>query len=383
MAPKRHRGDDDTMDVESSAELGSSAEFSKPVYVVARGLAANSVFVVDAAAVAGGNLREPARHLGELPASIRGMSFVAAHSKHGSWIVAVGGRTGRTIIYDPSTLEGFRGPGLCCPKRKPVLISHGSKVYAISRTPSVHLRRTLDFEPWFESLNFNKGIPCVLNEEYSEWKSLPPPPFFPCLLDPLEFRNPPKISISSYAAVDSHILFSPQQEDVGTYAFHVVEKTWEKVWDENLPFVGQAVHLGGNLFAAACRVISNNFVVTASVFRMSIKVSMSPAVSHKLSVILVKQFPVASDGKIPRPLFCPLGKGGFCVIRKVSFRPNKECLKMSLTSFQMDNIQPMLTACQTESADSGDMLVELKVEQFMVPSQYLPSPLTVVAALSM
>jgi hypothetical protein len=37
---------------------------------------------------------------------------------------------------------------------------------------------------------------------------------------------------------------------VGTYAFHVVNKTWEKIHDENLPFVGQVVPLCGSLFAA-------------------------------------------------------------------------------------------------------------------------------------
>ena len=49
----------------------------------------------------------------------------------------------------------------------------------------------------------------------------------------------------------SYILISPQPElVVGTYAFHVVNKTWEKIHDENLPFVGQVVPLCGSLFAA-------------------------------------------------------------------------------------------------------------------------------------
>jgi hypothetical protein len=86
------------------------------------------------------------------------MSFVAAHSKHGSWIVGVGGglRAG-TIIFDPRTLKTFRGPRLAYPKREPVLISHGSEIYAISRRPLVV--RPIDCEPWFECLSFNKGVP--------------------------------------------------------------------------------------------------------------------------------------------------------------------------------------------------------------------------------
>ena len=54
--------------------------------------------------------------------------------------------------------------------------------------------------------------------------------------------------------MSSYILLSAKQELVmGTYAFHMVNKTWEKVHDKNLPFVGQAVPLGvggGGIFAA-------------------------------------------------------------------------------------------------------------------------------------
>jgi hypothetical protein len=32
---------------------------------------------------------------------------------------------------------------------------------------------------------------------------LPPPPFFPSSLNPYQFRNPPEISVTSYAAVGS------------------------------------------------------------------------------------------------------------------------------------------------------------------------------------
>ncbi|XP_072146955.1 uncharacterized protein [Setaria viridis] len=187
------------------------------------------------------------------------MSFVAAHSKHGTWIVGVGGLGGSTIIYEPSTPAAgtLRGPELSVPKEEPILISHGGKVYAISRRPKVHRRLNLDFPPWFESLSFKKGVACIYHDGCPSWKSLPPPPCFPCSLDPWDFRYPPDISVSSYAAVGSHMLLSLQQEETGTYAFHLVEKTWEKVCDKNLPFVGQAVPIGGSLFAA-CRVMPNS-----------------------------------------------------------------------------------------------------------------------------
>ncbi|KAK8460086.1 hypothetical protein SEVIR_2G274201v4 [Setaria viridis] len=79
------------------------------------------------------------------------------------------------------------------------------------------------------------------------WRALPPPPVFPCRLNPLEYRDPPEIRVASYAVVGSHILLSVQQ-DKGTCAFDVDSKKWEMVGDKNLPFIGQAVPLGGHRF---------------------------------------------------------------------------------------------------------------------------------------
>ncbi|CAL5024109.1 unnamed protein product [Urochloa decumbens] len=269
-ATKRRRGDDDAAE--------STAEFAKLVFLVGALWAEQpsySVFMVDAAAAAAaeGNELPSARTLGGgLPGAEHGMSFVTAHSQHGTWIVGVGGLGGSAIIYDPSTPGAtLRAPELY-PKQEPIPISHGGKGYAISRRPRGHLNLNLDFPPWFESLSFRKGVPCIYHDGCPSWKWLPPPPCFPCFLDPWEYRHPPDISISSYAAVDSHILISLQQEETGTCAFHVVKKTWEKVCDKNLPFVGQAVPLGGSLFAA-CRVTPNNASAAASVFHMSIKAS--------------------------------------------------------------------------------------------------------------
>nr|CAB3485733.1 unnamed protein product [Digitaria exilis] len=129
-------------------------------------------------------------------------------------------------------------------------------------------------------------------------------------MTPEEFRNPPDISVSSYAAVGPYILMSLEQRDKGTYGFHVVKKTWEKVGDNGLPFVGHGVPLGGSLFAA-CGVNGDRAV---SVFHMSIKASSTPAASPEIatSVLSIQElplaFPLASKGEIPQPDFFPLGK---------------------------------------------------------------------------
>nr|TKW38108.1 hypothetical protein SEVIR_1G092200v2 [Setaria viridis] len=293
-----------------------------------------SVFMVDAAAVAGGNEPPPsARTLAVLPGAEHGMSFVAAHSKHGTWIVGVGGLGGSTIIYEPSTPAAgtLRGPELSVPKEEPILISHGGKVYAISRRPKVHRRLNLDFPPWFESLSFKKGVACIYHDGCPSWKSLPPPPCFPCSLDPWDFRYPPDISVSSYAAVGSHMLLSLQQEETGTYAFHLVEKTWEKVCDKNLPFVGQAVPIGGSLFAA-CR--SSRW--------------------HRR-----ERFPGCSSAQWEGAASVPPGLGPVAKAAK----PNTKDLQIILTAFQMDNVDAILTACQTESAKAKDLRGSVQVKQ--------------------
>ncbi|CAL5030087.1 unnamed protein product [Urochloa decumbens] len=378
MAAKRRRRGDTVDSPPKSADpaVESSTEFAKPVYLVAKLRArkpAYSLLTVDAAAGSGGT--PSARNLGEFAGTRRGMSFVAAHSKHGSWIVGAG--RGHIVIYDPITREAFAGPGLHMPKHKPVLISHGGKVYAMSRRPKVGIRAERDFVPWFECIDFNKGAPRIYKMDSCCWSALPPPPFFPGLMTPEEFRNPPEITVSSYAAVGPYILVSLQQEDKSTYGFHVVEKTWEK-----------AVPLGGSLFAA-CRVASNNAGAAAavSVFHMSIKASSIPEVSPELvtSVLTIQEFPVASEGEITWPVFCPLGKGSFCSIRKAA-RQNQEAndlvgLQIVLTAFQMDNIEATLKVEDLQAPvqlEQHNQTCELNAQHLC-----LDLPMPVVAALSM
>ncbi|CAN6250112.1 unnamed protein product [Urochloa humidicola] len=371
--------------------VGSSTEFAKPVYLVAKRCArepAYSLLMVDTAAPAAG-CTPAARNLGEFAGTKRGMSFVAVHSKRGSWIVGAGGR-GHIVIYDPSTREAFAGPDLHMPKHKPVLISHGGKVYAMSRRPKVGIRAERDFLPWFECIDFNKGAPRIYKMDSCCWRALPPPPpFFPCLMTPEEFRNPPDITVSSYVAVGPYILVSLQQEEKGTYGFHVVEKTWEKVCDKGLPFVGQAVPLGGSLFAA-CSVASSNAgaAAAASVFHMSIKTSTTEASPELVTscVLSVQEYPVASEGEIPRPVFYPLGKGSFCSIRKAARHRSQESndlvdLQIVLTGFQIDNVEASLKANGLQAPvqlEQHNRTYELNARHLC-----LDLPMPVVAALSM
>ncbi|CAN6362176.1 unnamed protein product [Urochloa humidicola] len=136
MVPKRKPGDGVEESLDEFAKplddtTDSSSDFAKPVYLVAAredDQAAYSVLKLDATAVAGGDERPRIHTIAGLPRAEPGMSFVAAHSKHGSWMVGVGGglRAG-TVIFDPRTLKTFQGPRLAYPKHKPVLISHGGE----------------------------------------------------------------------------------------------------------------------------------------------------------------------------------------------------------------------------------------------------------------
>ncbi|GJM88135.1 hypothetical protein PR202_ga04162 [Eleusine coracana subsp. coracana] len=318
------------------------------------------------------------------------MPFVTARSEQGSWIVGVGGLRGGTVIYDPSTNEAFPGPRYQAHARRAHPISLQGKVYAISRHPSVRYKSKFDFEPWFESLSFRKGAPCIYGDDCPYWKTLPPPPFFPCLLDPMEFRNPPSISVSSYAAFGSHILLSLDCKEMGTYAFDVVKKTWEKVCNESLPFVGQAVHLGGSLFVA-CSTTQHNVTPPAALFHMSITSSSTLAASGKLTTNLlsVLEYPVAAEGD-PLPLFCSMGKGSFCSISLGSCRQiheGSDDTQIILTSFEIQNVEAILASFQTESAKAKDLQVPVQVKHqnqiYKLHGPFKNLPMPVIASLSM
>ncbi|BAS77480.1 Os02g0198100 [Oryza sativa Japonica Group] len=328
-----------------------SAENRKAVYLVAE-LSTNepshSVFMVDAAAAAavaggGGEVRRAHPLSGSgLTGAKHGMSFVAVRSEHGSWILGAG------------------------------------VVYAISRRPRVRLATRLDYLPWVESLSFNMGVPRLDRMDSPYWKSLPPPPLFPCLLRPSEYRNPPDYCVSSFAVVGSHILLSmeqlPGEEQRGTYGFHVVDKAWEKVHDCNLPFVGQAVSIGGSLFAAA---MPNNGGGGASVFHMSI-IKVSSSSSPASWQLLVQEFPVASLGRmIPQPrIFSPLGEGSFCSVGWLASSGRSHGCQIK--EYQIEGAESKKDLQATVQVKHQD-----QTYQFKGQSRFLDTHMPIVAALSM
>lgn len=68
----------------------------------------------------------------------RGMSFAAVGTRRGPRIVGLA--LDRTPICDPKTSTELAGPRLVDSMVRPILIPHGSKLYALSRSPSVFAR---------------------------------------------------------------------------------------------------------------------------------------------------------------------------------------------------------------------------------------------------
>ncbi|KAG2644420.1 hypothetical protein PVAP13_2KG203090 [Panicum virgatum] len=220
--------------------------------------------------------------------------FAAVRTRYGPRIVGLG--QDRNLIYNPETSKEVQGPPLLDRLAHPVLIPHGSELFALSRSPSVFLGA--DFMPWFFIFDLDKD---------AGWRSLPPPPVFPCRLNPLEYRDPPEVRVAAYAVVGSHILLSVQQ-DKGTCAFDVDARKWEMEDDRNLPFVGQAVSLGGHRFVACSRARGG----TAAVYRIEVVPAgtTEPTGRAELSVSII-ELPVKSKGIVPGQLLCAMGTGRF------------------------------------------------------------------------
>jgi hypothetical protein len=164
-------------------------------------------------------------------------------------------------------------------------------------------------------------------------------------------------------------------------AFHVVKITWEKVSDKSLPFVVQAVPLGGSLFAACS-------TTTAAIFHMSINGSSSP-VALTTTLLSTLQYPVTSVG-YPLPLFCPMGEGSFCSICFDSSRgSDRNDMQIILTASKIDNMEAILTACQAESVEAKDLQVPVQVKyqnktyKLHGPSPFKNSPIAVISSLSL
>ena len=165
--------------------------------------------------------------------------------------------------------------------------------------------------PWFFSFDLDDNI---------GWRSLPPPPVFPCRLNPLEYRDPPEVRVAAYALVGSHILLSVQQ-DRGTCAFDVDARKWEMVDGRNLPFAGQPVPLGGHRFVACSRARGG----TAAVYRIEVVPAgtTEPTGRAELSVTII-ELPVKSKGIVPGQLLCAMGIGRFSSFDIRSVDPGPE-----------------------------------------------------------
>lgn len=103
---------------------------------------------------------------------------------------------------------------------------------------------------------------------------------------------------------------------------------------------------------------------------MSIKVPPSTLVAEVSTTSLsIQGFKVvASEYKIPWPLFCPCGKDSFYFIRLGSScrQQSRKALKrlmVSLTALWIENIEAIMTHCQSQGAKAKDLLVAVQVKE--------------------
>ncbi|KAM3332244.1 hypothetical protein ACQJBY_027819 [Aegilops geniculata] len=269
----------------ASSEPSEITSAKQPIYlVVEHGVEEPTHSVIEV--TAGGASRR-------LLSSRSGMSFTAVVTPYGPRIVGLG--LDRTTLYDPKSSTEHSAPRLVYSKMHPVLITHGCKLYALSRRPSVVLGR--DFMPWFHVLDLND-----IGDDLG-WRQLPPPPIFPCRINPLEYRDRIEVCVSSYAVVGSHILLSVQQEKgTGTCAFDVDAEQWEMVDGKNLPFSGQAVPLGGHRFVAPSKEKGG----AAAVYYIKVfRPGTSGTGKTELSIV---ELPVISKGIVPASCCAPWGR---------------------------------------------------------------------------
>ncbi|CAN6196494.1 unnamed protein product [Urochloa humidicola] len=220
--------------------------------------------------------------------------------------------------------------------------------------------------PWFFVLDLNR---------HSTWHHLPPPPIFPCRLNPLEYRNPPELRVASYAVAGSHILLSVQQ-DKGTCAFDVDTKKWEMVDDRNLPFIGQAVPLGGHRFVACSKARDG----AAAVYY--IKVFAPGTTSTGRTELFIVELPVKSVGIVPGQCMCAMGMGRFSSfdIRCVDPGPEAKLDKARI----VHRSYSLVDGGDTISTNSVVIVKEQRqIYKLRDPSCHLAYPLPVVAALTM
>jgi hypothetical protein len=188
--------------------------------------------------------RETLHRMCNLETDMAGKTFVTLQS---GWIVGIGGNPGRTIIFDTKGGKVIRGPDLLARKLNPVVAVVGDRIYALASAPD-YLRHP-NFVPWFEVLDLSnpvvtKGADGLLCLDSCYWKALPYPVLFPHMLTPMDFRDPPYITVRSYVVVGHYILVSVNQPSNCVFGFDTNSGEWHKIVGEYLPFVGAATPHG-------------------------------------------------------------------------------------------------------------------------------------------
>ncbi|KAF0935590.1 hypothetical protein E2562_034980 [Oryza meyeriana var. granulata] len=195
----------------SSSRCGTDTESPSVYLVVGHGVTrpAYSVFKVPAGGGGGDSDSDDDTPVPLPPhparlASKHCMCFVPVQSRHGPWIVGVGGNSARdygpeTIVFDTKTCKAIPGPKLLSTKLCPVLLTFGERIYALATMPAV--TGDVNFVPWFE------------------------------------------VTVKSHVAVGSYILLSITGQ-TGTHMFDVETEQWAKLDDKDLPFIGPAIPQG-------------------------------------------------------------------------------------------------------------------------------------------
>jgi hypothetical protein len=278
---------------------------------------AYSVFKVDPHA--GGGNGAPCRPLARLKCK-HDKSFVPVRSKHGAWIVGVGGVSTKrhygpeTVIFDTESHEVITGPDPGSTKPNPVLLAVGERIYAVARWPSVNgtvddaLDGRINFLPWFEVLDLSQAQVVGGCLTGCEWRPLPRPPFFPWSLNLRRYitRDTFDFTVSSYASVGCYLLFSVAAHP-GTYAFDTENERWTTVDEKNsLPFIRAAIPHGPELFLGVSMATK---AITA--YKISVSAGASLAI---VEIPVVSYLP--GDEEVTTGKLLSLGiDRGFCSLR--------------------------------------------------------------------
>ncbi|KAI4983080.1 hypothetical protein ZWY2020_023572 [Hordeum vulgare] len=237
-------------------------------------------------------------------------------------------RRGRsTVTYDAGTSEVIQGPPLS-PKHQPVLdLARG------------HALRHLVPAPASRTASPSINPYPTEKESFAYWEELPP--FFPCKLIPIEFRNPSEVCTMVVNMVfyqeDRSIFLRPclMRREKGPYVFHVAKKTWERVDGSNLPFIGQAAPRCNRMFAACTKTNSNNDIDAITIFSLPMDGSTKWLPIRELAV-------GPTDHISTRHFLCPLpGDRSFCWINATHSATTSQLNSKlaTFTIFQLKNLE--------------------------------------------